>query len=88
MKSRNRWLDRTKAGSTISPKSLTTLMTTEDVLKALDRYARESNQTDQQMAAALGVKRSTLGVWLQGADPPKKSMLARLAGFLRRVGYL
>jgi len=88
MKSRNRWLDRINADSTISPKSLSTLMTAEDVLKALGRYMRESNQTDQQTAAALGIKRATLGAWLQAEDPPKNSMLARLAGFLRRVGYL
>ena len=88
MKSRNRCPDRTHAYSTISPESLTTLMTTEDVLNALGRYTRESNQTDQQTAAALGIKRVTLGAWLQGADPPEKGMLVRLAGFLRRVGYL
>jgi hypothetical protein len=64
-------------------------MTTEDVLKALGRYTRESNQTDQETAAALGINRKTLGAWLQkGADPPEKGVVARLAGFLRRVGYL
>jgi len=36
----------------------------------------------------LGIKRATLIAWLQGADPPQKCILARLAGFLRRVGYL
>lgn len=88
MNSRNRCLYRTNSDGTISPQSVATLMTTEDVLRALDRYTRESNQTDQQTAVALGIKRATLGAWLQGADPPEKGMVARLAGFLRRVGYL
>ena len=30
----------------------------------------------------LGIKRATLKAWLDGADPPQKCMLARLAGFL------
>jgi transcriptional regulator with XRE-family HTH domain len=64
------------------------LMTTEDVLKALGRYTRESNESDRRTAAMLGIKRATLIGWLQGADPPQKCILARLAGFLRRVGYL
>ncbi|HYY26428.1 MAG TPA: hypothetical protein VE860_00695 [Chthoniobacterales bacterium] len=63
-------------------------MTTEDVLEALGRYTRESNESDRRTAAMLGIKRATLRAWLQGADPPRKFILARLAGFLRRVGYL
>jgi transcriptional regulator with XRE-family HTH domain len=63
-------------------------MTTEDVLEALGRYTRESNESDRRTAAMLGIKRATLVAWLQGAYPPQKCMLARLAGFLRRVGYL
>ena len=34
------------------------------VWKALCRYKRESNQTDQQTAAMLGIRRKTLGAWL------------------------
>jgi hypothetical protein len=63
-------------------------MTTEDVLEALGRYTRESNESDRRTAAILGIKCVTLRAWLQGADPPRKFILARLAGFLRRVGYL
>jgi transcriptional regulator with XRE-family HTH domain len=69
-------------------KYLHALMTTEDVLEALGRYMRESNESDRRTAAMLGIKRATLIAWLQGADPPQKCILARLAGFLRRVGYL
>jgi hypothetical protein len=29
-----------------------------------------------------------LSAWLRGKDQPQKCALARLAGFLRRVGYL
>ena len=68
--------------------SLPALMTTEDVLKALGRYTRESNESDRRTAAMLGIKRATLRAWLQDGDPPHKRILARLAGFLRRVGYL
>jgi transcriptional regulator with XRE-family HTH domain len=62
-------------------------MTIEDVLKALDRYTRESNESDRRTAAMVGIKRATLIAWLQGTDSPQKCILARLAGFLRRVGY-
>jgi transcriptional regulator with XRE-family HTH domain len=64
------------------------LMNTEDVLEALARYKRESNESDRRTAAMLGIKRATLIAWLQGANPPQKCILARLAGYLRRVGYL
>ena len=70
------------------PNSPLGLMTTEDVLQALGRYTRESNETDRQTAARLGIKRATLKAWLQDANLPQKFILARLAGFLRRVGYL
>ena len=63
-------------------------MTTEEVLKALGRYAQESCESDRQTATKLGVNRMTLTAWLGGRDRPQRCMLARLAGFLRRVGYL
>ena len=63
-------------------------MIIEDVLKALDRYTRESNESDRRTAAMLGIKRATLIAWLQGVNLPQKRILARLAGFLKRVGYL
>ena len=63
-------------------------VTTEDVLNALERYARESNETDRETATQLGVSRLTLKAWLGGVPPPQRCLLARLAGFLRRVGYL
>jgi len=61
-------------------------MTTEDVIKALGRYTSE--ESDRRTAALLGIKRATLRAWLNGADPTPKYILARLAGFLRRAGYL
>jgi hypothetical protein len=63
-------------------------MTTEEVLKALGRYTEESRESDRQTATKLGVNRMTLTAWLGGRDLPQRCMLARLAGFLRRVGYL
>ena len=63
-------------------------VTTEDVLNALGRYARESDESDRQTATKLGISRLTLKAWLGGVSPPQRCLLARLAGFLRRVGYL
>ena len=63
-------------------------MSTEEVLKALGRYTEESRESDRQTATKLGVNRTTLTAWLGGRDRPQRCMLARLAGFLRRVGYL
>ena len=63
-------------------KCLSAVVNTEDVLLALGRYTRESNESDRRTAAMLGIKRATLMAWLQGADPPQKRLLARVAGFL------
>jgi hypothetical protein len=57
-------------------------------MKALGQYTREVDEDDRRTAAILGIKRSTLAGWLRGGDPPQKRILARAAGFLRRVGYL
>jgi hypothetical protein len=64
------------------------IMSIEEVLKALERYTEASGESDRQTATEFGVNRSTLTGWLSGRDLPQRSMLERLAGFLRRVGYL
>jgi hypothetical protein len=66
----------------------TAFITAEDVLKALARYTNETTQTDRRTAAMMGIKRATLRSWIDGTDPPEKLNLARVAGFLRRAGYL
>lgn len=63
-------------------------MTTEEVLGALGRYMKQCNQSDRQTAANLGVHHITLSSWLRGKNRPEKCLLARIAGFLKRVGYL
>jgi transcriptional regulator with XRE-family HTH domain len=63
-------------------------MTTDEVLDALGRYTKDSKESDRQTAAKLGIRRSLLSDWLRGKTQPQKSALARLAGFLKRVGYL
>jgi len=63
-------------------------MTTEDVMEALGRYTREVDEDNRRTAAILGIKRSTLAGWLHGGHLPQKHILARVAGFLRRGGYL
>jgi transcriptional regulator with XRE-family HTH domain len=63
-------------------------MSTEEVLNALERYTKESDETGRQTATRLGVTEAILANWLQRAAQPERCMLARLAGFLRRVGYI
>jgi hypothetical protein len=63
-------------------------MTTDEVLDALGRYTKDSKESDRQTAAKLGIRCSILWEMQRGKTQPEKSMLARLAGFLRRVGYL
>ena len=60
-------------------------MTTDEVLNA---YTKDSKESDRQMATKLGINRITLSAWLGCKDQPQKGALARLPGFLRRVGYL
>ena len=48
-------------------------MTTEDVLNALGRYTRESNESDRRIAAMLGIKRAILIAWLHGATARRLS---------------
>src|ERR1700757_1461017 len=62
-------------------------VTTEDVLNALGRYTRESDESDRQTATKLGINRLTLKAWFRGVVP-QRCLVARLAGFLRRAGYL
>jgi hypothetical protein len=63
-------------------------MTTDEVLDALGRYTKDSQESDRQTATKLGIRRSVLWDWLRRGVQPEKRALARLAGFLKRVGYL
>ena len=63
-------------------------MTTDEVLDALGRYIKDSNESDRQTATKLGMNSLILEDWLTGKTRPQKGALARLAGFLRRAGYL
>ena len=63
-------------------------MTTDEVLDALGRYTKDSKESDRQTATELGIRRSVLLDWLCGRIQPEKCALARVAGFLKRVGYL
>jgi transcriptional regulator with XRE-family HTH domain len=63
-------------------------MTTDEVLDALGRYTRDSKESDRQTATKLGIGHPILADWLSGRTRPQKTTLARLAGFLRRAGYL
>jgi hypothetical protein len=48
----------------------------------------ESDESDRQTAAKLGINQLTLKAWSRGVHPPQGYLLARLAGFLKRAGYL
>jgi transcriptional regulator with XRE-family HTH domain len=63
-------------------------MTTDEVLDALGRYTKDSKESDRQTATKLGIRRSVLWDWRFGRIQPERCTLARLAGFLKRVGYL
>ena len=63
-------------------------MTTDEVLDALSRYTKDSNDSDRETATKLGITHPILDDWLNGRTRPQKDILARLAGFLKRVGYL
>ena len=63
-------------------------MTTDEVLDALGRYTKDSKESDRQTATKLGIRRSVLLDLQRGKIQPEKCAVARLAGFLKRVGYL
>jgi transcriptional regulator with XRE-family HTH domain len=63
-------------------------MTADEVLDALSRYTKDSMDSDRQTATKLGIRPLILEDWLSGKTRPQKAALARLAGFLRRAGYL
>jgi hypothetical protein len=75
---------------TILPPSVSSepLMSTDELLDALERYTKESDDSDRETATKLGVNQLTLSTWLDRVARPEKCVLARLAGFLRRVGYI
>jgi transcriptional regulator with XRE-family HTH domain len=63
-------------------------MSTDEVLDALEKYTKESDDSNRETATKLGVNQVTLSTWLKRAARPEKCVLARLAGFLRRAGYI
>jgi hypothetical protein len=79
--------------SSLRPSKLTTApircrCTTDEVLDALGRYTKDSKESDRQTATKLVIRRSVLWDCLRGGIQPEKCALTRLAGFLKRVGYL
>ena len=63
-------------------------MNAQDVLNGLRRYLSESEDDRREIATEIGISWSTLSAWLAGEAEPPKRILARVAGFLRRFGYL
>jgi hypothetical protein len=60
----------------------------QDICDALRRYLSESEDDRREIAAKVGISWITLSAWLAGETELPNSMLARVAGFLRRSGYL
>ncbi|HXM25270.1 MAG TPA: hypothetical protein VN957_04545 [Chthoniobacterales bacterium] len=63
-------------------------MNAQDVLIGLRRYLSESEDDRREIATKIGVSWIILSAWLDGESEPHKHILARVAGFLRRFGYL
>jgi len=61
----------------------------EELLSALKRYLEESGDTEESVAAQIGVNHHTLHRWLSDKQSRAiKSKLALAAYFLRLGGYL
>ena len=63
-------------------------MNAQDICDALRRYLSESEDDRREIATKIGISWSTLSAWITGEAEPPKLILARVAGFLRRSGYL
>ena len=63
-------------------------MNAQDIGDALRRYLSESADDRREIATKIGISWITLSAWLSGEAEPPKNILARVAGFLRRAGYL
>jgi len=63
-------------------------MHAQDIVDALRRCLRESGDNRREIATKIGISWSTLSAWITGEAEPPKRILARVAGFLRRSGYL
>jgi hypothetical protein len=60
----------------------------QDICDALRRYLSESEDDRREIAAKVGISWITLSAWLADETELPNSVLARVAGFLRRSGYL
>ena len=62
-------------------------MNAQDICDALRRYLNQSEDDLREIATKIGISWITLSAWLAGEAEPPKSILTRVAGFLRRSGY-
>ena len=63
-------------------------MNAQDTVDALRRYLRESEDDRRETATKIGISWITLSAWLADGEEPQQRILVRVAGFLRRFGYL
>jgi hypothetical protein len=70
------------------PAAATETTSPDELMAALKRYLRESNESEIVVASRIGVNHHTLSRWLTTSQSPTRGGLALTACFLRRVGYL
>ena len=68
--------------------TVTEVTSPDELMTALKRYLRESNESEIVVASRIGVNHHTLNRWLTDGQSPMKGRLALTACFLRHVGYL
>jgi hypothetical protein len=64
------------------------IVNAQDIINGLRRYLSESEDDRREIATKIGISWTILSAWLAGEAEPHKRSLARVAGFLRRFGYL
>jgi hypothetical protein len=64
------------------------IMDAQDIVNGLRRYLGESGDDCHEIATKIGISWIILSAWLTGEAEPHKRSVARVAGFLRRFGYL
>jgi hypothetical protein len=64
------------------------IVNAQEVIYGLRRYLSESEDDHLTTATKIGISWITLSAWLAGEAEPHRRRFARVAGFLRRFGYL
>jgi hypothetical protein len=63
-------------------------VTSDELLTALKRYFQETGDSERSTASCIGIHRDVLRRLLSDSSGPRKQIVARIALFLRRAGYI